>query len=77
MATNPDNIRLSDHERRRLAKLADERGLDWTEIVRELLDSAESVLGIQDGLESARRGEGLAAEEVHRKLRAKYSFNSE
>jgi hypothetical protein len=77
MATNPDDIQLSARERRRLAELADRRGRDWADIVNELLDSAEAVLGIQQGLESAERGEGLPAEDVHRGLRAKYGLKNE
>lgn len=77
MATNPDDIHLSDQERKRLAKLADEHGRDWTEIVSELLDSAEAIVGIQRGLESAHRGEGLAAEDVHQKLRSKFGLRSD
>lgn len=77
MATNPDDIELSEHERRRLARLADERGRNWTEIVSELLESAEAILGIQKGLDSASRNEGLEADDVHQKLRSRYGLFGE
>ena len=75
MATNPDDIKLSDQERRRLARLADERGRNWTEIMGELLESAETVLGLQQGLESARRGEGIQSADVHAAIRAKFDLS--
>lgn len=38
MATNPDDIRLGPDERRLLAKLADESGKAWADILREALE---------------------------------------
>lgn len=71
MRTNPNDIRLSDDERRRLAELADQRGTRASEIIGELLEFAEATSGISRGLESATRGEEVSAEEVRRNLRSK------
>jgi len=76
MATNPNDIRLSDDERRRLAELADQRGTRASEIIGELLEFAEATAGISRGLKSAARGEGVAAEEVHRNLRSKFGLQA-
>jgi len=75
MATNPDDIRLSEEQRKRLAVLADERSASWTEVIRELIDSAEATLGIEHGLASAARGEGIPVEDVHTRLRTKFDLD--
>ncbi len=74
MSTNPDDIRLAPELRRRIAGIADESGKDWSDVLYELVDSAEAVIGIERGLESSRKGEGLPAEEVHADLRKKYKL---
>jgi len=74
MATNPDDIHLTEEERRCLAILADKRGASWIEVVQELLGSAEATLGIERGLASAARGEGVSAEHVHKRIRRMRDF---
>jgi hypothetical protein len=74
MATNPKEIQLSDNQRARLALLADQRGTRASEIIGELLEYAETVVGINRGLDSAARGEGIAADEVHDGLRRKFDL---
>ena len=75
MATDPNDIRLSDDERKRLAILADSRGITWSEVVSDLLDSAEAILGIERGLASAQVGEGIPADEVHDRIRDHFSVS--
>lgn len=74
MSTNPKDIHLSKKQRRRLARLADQRGTKAEEIIGELIDSAETLLGIKRGLESAARGEHIAAKDVHEAIRRKFSL---
>ena len=74
MGTNPNEVRLSEDQRRRLAELADQRGTRASEIIGELLEFAEAVFGIGRGLESAARGEGIAADVVHSNVRRKFGL---
>ncbi len=45
MATNPDDVHLTQDQRRRLAEAADQSGLPW----RELLDRAHGLCATIDG----------------------------
>ena len=77
MGTNPNDVQLSDDQRRRLAELANQRGTRASEIIGELLEYAEAVFGISRGLESAERGEGIAGEAVHANARRKFGLQPE
>lgn len=74
MGTNPNDVQLSDDQRRRLAELADQRGTRASEVIGELLEFAEAVFGISRGLESAARGEGIGADVVHSNVRRKFGL---
>ncbi len=76
MATDPNDIRLTDETRRRLACLADERGVSWSVVMSDLLESAEASLGIERGLASASAGEAVCADTVHESLRARFGLTS-
>lgn len=74
MATDPNDIRLREDEKRRIAGIANAVGKDWSDLLLEMIDSAEAVLGIEKGLESARKGEGIHADQVHARMRDKYDL---
>lgn len=75
MSIHPDDIRLAPENRQRLAKLADLHGKEWSELLEELLDSAEAMLGIQEGLSQLTAGDpGVPASEVHGRLRDKFDL---
>ena len=77
MAIDPSDIRLRDDERRRIANIAEESGGDWVELISDMIDSAEAVIGIKRGLDSVRRGEGRESWEVHKRLSNKYDLAGE
>jgi hypothetical protein len=52
MAVNPTQIELTPEQRMRLALLAEKTGMDWTDVVDDLLDAAPLALHGKSGLES-------------------------
>ena len=74
MGTDPNEISLTAEEKVRLAKLADNTGASWSDVIATLIDSAEAIFGIKRGLESASRGEALSVGEIHSKLRSRFDL---
>ena len=64
MATDPNDIRLTTHQKHSLAKLADETGTCWSDLIEACLTFA----AVQAGIEQADRGDLCPADEVFKRL---------
>ena len=64
MATDPNDIRLTIYQKQNLARLADETGTSWSDLMEACLTFA----AVQAGIEQADRGDLYPADEVFKRL---------
>ena len=53
MPTNPEDIELTDEHRRRIARIADQQGISWQTVVRNIMAGIEQMQSQEEGEHAA------------------------